>query len=168
MNIAQRIVDVESYIDRLPESERHTGPVRLWDWVNTFDHLIEEDEVEWRVLAVNPGKSIHYCYRLINLLGYDLLGWKYNNDGTTLTGVITNVPAMEHSAFWDDDSDSEFEDSDDEEDPTDSWSEECVDCGALLGGKVFHNEDEFDEHPDRDAGYDEDGDWHCAKCRSHN
>jgi hypothetical protein len=47
-----------------------------------------------------------------------------------------------------------------------TWSEECCQCGVLLGGKVFTNEDEFDEHPDRDCGYDEDGQWYCIICRT--
>ena len=46
-----------------------------------------------------------------------------------------------------------------------TWQEECVECDTLMGGKEFTDEKEFDEHPDRLEGYDDDGDWHCAKCR---
>ena len=46
------------------------------------------------------------------------------------------------------------------------WFEECVDCEKLMGGKKFTNEEEFDEHPDRDDGYDDDGDWHCPECKN--
>lgn len=45
------------------------------------------------------------------------------------------------------------------------WSEQCHACDTLLGGKVFHSEKEFDEHPDRDAGYNADGIWYCAEHR---
>ena len=57
-------------------------------------------------------------------------------------------------------------DSDDFESDEETLCEECVDCGALMGGRLFteEEEEEFDEHPDRDRGYDEDGHWHCVKC----
>lgn len=42
---------------------------------------------------------------------------------------------------------------------------ETCECGAMLGGRDDWDEDEFDEHPDREAGYDEDGQWHCPECR---
>jgi hypothetical protein len=45
-----------------------------------------------------------------------------------------------------------------------TWREECEDCGILMGGKVFTNEDEFDEHPERDVGYDKEGQWRCPVC----
>jgi hypothetical protein len=51
----------------------------------------------------------------------------------------------------------------DEDDET--WSETCGVCGVLLGGKMFVNEEEFDEHPDREPGYNADGAWQCEKCR---
>jgi hypothetical protein len=40
--------------------------------------------------------------------------------------------------------------------------EECEGCGKVL---VCATEEEFDEHPDRDGGYDEDGEWRCKECR---
>tara|TARA_R110000751_G_scaffold219336_1_gene322103 strand:+ start:291 stop:713 length:423 start_codon:yes stop_codon:yes gene_type:complete len=49
---------------------------------------------------------------------------------------------------------------------TETWCENCEKCETLMGGKVFTDENEFDECPDRDPGYDEDGDWYCSKCRS--
>jgi hypothetical protein len=42
------------------------------------------------------------------------------------------------------------------------FSETCCDCGSML---LCETEDEFDEHPDREPGYDEDGQWHCVDCR---
>ena len=45
------------------------------------------------------------------------------------------------------------------------WSEQC-ECGRLMGGKIFEKEEEFDEHPDRDAGYNDDGEWQCEDCRA--
>ena len=51
----------------------------------------------------------------------------------------------------------------DEEDEGE-WSETC-ECGVLCGGKVFHNEEEFDKHPDREPGYNADGEWQCEDCR---
>lgn len=45
------------------------------------------------------------------------------------------------------------------------WYEECCECGKWLGNKIFTDENEFDEHPDRDPGYDLDGNWWCGKCR---
>ena len=52
----------------------------------------------------------------------------------------------------------------DEDDET--WSETCGVCGVLLGGKMFVNEEEFDEHPDRLPGYEDVcGEWRCEKCR---
>ena len=41
--------------------------------------------------------------------------------------------------------------------------EQCEECGVLMGGKCFHEEEEYDEHPDRDDGYDADGLWYCPK-----
>jgi hypothetical protein len=67
-----------------------------------------------------------------------------------------------HKACGDNDCESHT-DSDEEEE---RWSEVCHDCGALMGGKVFDNEEEFDEHPDREPGYTEGGDWVCEKCRT--
>lgn len=46
-----------------------------------------------------------------------------------------------------------------------TWCEKCENCGVLCGGKVFTNEEEFDEHPDREIGYNEDGEWFCSACR---
>ena len=65
-----------------------------------------------------------------------------------------------HTACGDNDCESHTEEEDEDE-----WSETC-ECGTLCGGKVFHNEEEFDEHPDRDPGYTEDGEWRCEKCRT--
>lgn len=48
---------------------------------------------------------------------------------------------------------------------TDTWSEKCANCGALCGDKVFTDEAEFDEHPDREIGYNGEGDWLCPDCR---
>ena len=45
------------------------------------------------------------------------------------------------------------------------WSEQC-ECGRLMGGKIFDKEEECDEHPDRDAGYNDDGEWQCEDCRA--
>jgi len=64
--------------------------------------------------------------------------------------------AIEESTY-DDDSDDE---EDDEEEET--WGETC-ECGFEL---KFNTEEEFDESPERDAGYDKDGQWVCEKCRS--
>lgn len=46
-----------------------------------------------------------------------------------------------------------------------TWCEKCENCGVLCGGKVFTDEEEFDEHPDREIGYNEDGEWFCSACR---
>jgi hypothetical protein len=43
------------------------------------------------------------------------------------------------------------------------YFEECR-CGALCGGKKFTDEEEFDNHPDRDSGYDYQGVWWCKDC----
>jgi hypothetical protein len=48
-----------------------------------------------------------------------------------------------------------------------TWSEECCQCGVLLGGKVFTNKDEFEAHPDQQSGFYSDYDgvtWYCVKC----
>jgi len=49
-----------------------------------------------------------------------------------------------------------------------TWSETCANCDCLLGDKVFLNENEFDEHPDREIGYtncDVQDEWLCPDCR---
>ena len=46
-----------------------------------------------------------------------------------------------------------------------TWCEKCKKCGVLCGGKVFTDENEFDEHPDRKIGYNEDNEWFCSACR---
>jgi hypothetical protein len=58
--------------------------------------------------------------------------------------------------------DCEYNESDEEEEV---WTEQCEKCGEYLGGRKDWTEEEFDEHPDREEGYDDDGQWHCAKCR---
>lgn len=60
------------------------------------------------------------------------------------------------------DYDSQSERTEEEED---EFNEVCNrGCGAKLSSKKL-TEGEFDEHPDRDIGYDEDGDWFCKICR---
>jgi len=46
-----------------------------------------------------------------------------------------------------------------------TWCEKCEKCGVLCGGKEFTDENEFDEHPDRKIGYNEDNEWFCSACR---
>lgn len=41
--------------------------------------------------------------------------------------------------------------------------EQCAECNVLMGGKCFHDEEEYDEHPDREDGYDAEGEWYCPK-----
>lgn len=53
----------------------------------------------------------------------------------------------------------------DEEEEVEEWFETCEKCSKLMGGKVFHDEDEFDGHPDRERGHDEGGQWWCAEHR---
>jgi hypothetical protein len=45
------------------------------------------------------------------------------------------------------------------------WFETC-ECGNLMGDKVFHDEEEFDAHPDREPGYNADGVWECQWCKT--
>ena len=53
-----------------------------------------------------------------------------------------------------------------EEDEEEGHTEECEGCQEWLGGRNDWTEEEFDEHPDREAGYDpEDGAWYCPDCR---
>ncbi len=56
----------------------------------------------------------------------------------------------------------EEDDSDDE-----VWDETCNCCGKNLSDIYGYKltEEEFDEHPERDDGYDEDGQWFCPDCR---
>ena len=44
------------------------------------------------------------------------------------------------------------------------FNETCETCGKKLSDVVL-TEEEFDEHPDREAGYDSEGQWHCKDCR---
>ena len=54
----------------------------------------------------------------------------------------------------------ESEEEDDEE-----FNEECEECGAKMSSTKL-TEEEFDEHPDREAGYcTHTGNWFCIKCR---
>lgn len=49
-----------------------------------------------------------------------------------------------------------------------TWSETCANCDCLLGDKVFTDEKEFDEHPDREPGYtncETHDEWLCPDCR---
>lgn len=51
---------------------------------------------------------------------------------------------------------------------TETWSETCANCDCLLGDKVFTDEKEFDEHPDRELGYTNcrtHDEWLCPDCR---
>ena len=45
-----------------------------------------------------------------------------------------------------------------------SFNEECVGCNAPMSTETL-SEEEFDEHPEREIGYDADGDWKCSDCR---
>ena len=45
------------------------------------------------------------------------------------------------------------------------FNEECEECGAKMSSTKL-TEEEFDEHPDREAGYcKHTGNWFCMKCR---
>jgi len=44
------------------------------------------------------------------------------------------------------------------------WSLECYSCDALLGGKVFDNEKEYDDHYAA-AHFTAAGEWLCEKCK---
>jgi hypothetical protein len=46
-----------------------------------------------------------------------------------------------------------------------TWSEKCENCGVLCGGKIFTDEEEFNKYPEREIGYNEDGEWFCSACR---
>ena len=59
----------------------------------------------------------------------------------------------------------ENEDWNQEGEDANTFTETC-ECGEHLGGRTDWTEEEFDEHPDRDEGYDADGDWHCPECRT--
>ena len=51
-------------------------------------------------------------------------------------------------------------------DANDDWfNETCTDCYKFLSDVVL-TEEEFDEHPDREEGYDSEGQWHCKDCRN--
>jgi hypothetical protein len=45
------------------------------------------------------------------------------------------------------------------------WHTEQCECGAYLGGRRDWTEEECDEHPDREPGYDLDGQWWCPEHR---
>lgn len=45
------------------------------------------------------------------------------------------------------------------------YYETCNQCCVLMGDKLFDEEEEHDEFPDRLAGYDHNGEWCCAKHR---
>jgi hypothetical protein len=47
----------------------------------------------------------------------------------------------------------------------DTWCEKCCGCDKWLGDKIFTDENEFDNHPDREEGYDDDGNWWCPDCK---
>ena len=51
-----------------------------------------------------------------------------------------------------------YVESDEEE-----FNEECEECGAKMSSTKL-TEEEFDEHPDREAGYCTNGNWFCIKC----
>ena len=46
-----------------------------------------------------------------------------------------------------------------------TWCEKCENCGVLCGGKIFTDEEEFNKYPEREIGYNEDGEWFCSACR---
>jgi hypothetical protein len=50
-------------------------------------------------------------------------------------------------------------------DSEDFHAEVCAECDEYMGGRNDWTEEEFDEHPDRKEGYDENMFWHCPKCR---
>lgn len=45
----------------------------------------------------------------------------------------------------------------------DEFNEVC-DCGTKMSNEKL-TEEECDEHPDREVGYDEEGEWNCSGCR---
>jgi len=61
--------------------------------------------------------------------------------------------------------DEEWLEIDDADDADEDWCEKCLECDTWLGGKIFTDEKEFDNHPDRLDGYNEDGDWLCSEHR---
>jgi len=53
-----------------------------------------------------------------------------------------------------------------EKDEEEGHTEECTGCQEWLGKRNDWTEEEFDEHPDREAGYDpRDNSWYCPDCR---
>lgn len=90
--------------------------------------------------------------------------------------VIRDSEAHNHSKFDEQNEDNWYcpycptpiteEDAVAEEDDASltSLNEECCDCGTPMSEKKL-TEEEFDEYPDRDPGYDNDGEWRCGNCR---
>jgi len=65
---------------------------------------------------------------------------------------ISNALRQQHEEIKSDDEEESDEEEDDEE-----FNEECEECGAKMYLTKL-TEEEFDEHPDREA-------WFCMKCR---
>jgi len=72
-----------------------------------------------------------------------------------LNGMLVNHPEY-NGAFI-------FKSYSDDED-SDEYNESCEDCDRLMSDKKL-TEEEFDEHVDREAGYDDIGQWYCPDCR---
>jgi len=53
------------------------------------------------------------------------------------------------------------------EEEEESWCERCADCNILMGGKIFYDEEEYDEFPDRMDGYRyiPESTWFCIEHR---
>jgi hypothetical protein len=70
--------------------------------------------------------------------------------------------------------DVDYKRADDEEWLSDNddevWNgcEKCCGCDKWLGDTIFTDEIEFNAHPDREGGYDEDNNWWCLECRKDN
>lgn len=74
-----------------------------------------------------------------------------------LTGVVNEVDYKR--------ADEEEWHSDDDEEEDEVFAEKCCGCEKWLGDVIFNDEEEFDNHPDRVGGYDENEEWWCVECR---
>lgn len=74
-----------------------------------------------------------------------------------LTGVVRDVDYKR--------ADEEEWVSDDEDEEDEVFAEKCGGCDKWLGETIFTDEEEYDNHPDRVGGYDEDEVWWCVECR---
>jgi len=119
----------------------------------------EEGSVVWRYVMELENAYSSHMNSTISPIDF----WKWFLDNYNSVETYDDLVWEECDCEYTKLADGEFCDKcgNRKEETEETWKETCEECGCLMGGKIFTDEEEFDECEDRDRGYDELGNWYC-------